>query len=78
MPRDRDRLRLVTASAEGHWFTCEQVRQLVDVQHFGEAKTMTAVLLYPKIVDPDDFQKTVVAAYQFEEDKREVLGALGL
>eukprot|EP01087_Luapelamoeba_hula_P017502 TRINITY_DN5523_c0_g1_i1.p2 TRINITY_DN5523_c0_g1~~TRINITY_DN5523_c0_g1_i1.p2 ORF type:complete len:100 (-),score=28.28 TRINITY_DN5523_c0_g1_i1:53-352(-) len=78
MNRDRDRVRLVTASAEGHWFTCAQVKELVEVQHFGEAKTMTAVLLYPKVIDPDNFEATVISAYQFEEDKKEVKAAIGL
>jgi len=78
MARDKDRLRIVTAAAESHWFTCDQVRQLVEVQHFGEAKTMTGVLCYPKLIDPDVGESEVVGAYQFEEDKKEVRAAIGL
>lgn len=56
----------------------EQVKELVEVQHFGEAKTMTAVLCYPKLVDPDNFEAVVVSAYPYAEDKTEVRSALGL
>ncbi|KAL6071667.1 hypothetical protein QOT17_006099 [Balamuthia mandrillaris] len=78
MPRDKDRLRLVTAAAESHRFTCEQVKELVEMQHFGEAKTMTAVLTYPNLVDPENFEEVVLQAYQFAEDKEQVRSALGL
>lgn len=52
--------------------------ELVEVQHYGEAKTMTAVLSYPKLTDPDNFDSVVVAAYPYAEDKAEVRSALGL
>jgi hypothetical protein len=55
-----------------------QVAELVEVQHFGEAKTMTGVLCHPKLVDPDNFESVVVAAYPYDEDKTEVRSALGL
>eukprot|EP00005_Dracoamoeba_jomungandri_P006021 CAMPEP_0174262400 /NCGR_PEP_ID=MMETSP0439-20130205/12952_1 /TAXON_ID=0 /ORGANISM="Stereomyxa ramosa, Strain Chinc5" /LENGTH=89 /DNA_ID=CAMNT_0015347099 /DNA_START=8 /DNA_END=273 /DNA_ORIENTATION=- len=66
---DRDRLRLVTAAAEGHKFTCAQVQQLVEAQHFGDAQTQTSVLCYPNIVDPENFESVVLAAYPYDEDR---------
>jgi len=50
---------------------------LVSVQRFGDAKTQTAILVYPKLTDPQNFE-TVMKEYQFEEDKREIRDALGL
>jgi len=78
MPKDKDRIRLVTAAADSFKFNCAQVKQLVDVQHFGEAKNQTAILLHPKIVDPENFDKVVLAQYKFDEDKNEIRTALGL
>ncbi len=109
MPRDRDRIRLITAATESHRFSCvrrrsgiqlfffwkegeklcwpirlclfcakAQVSELVAVQHFGDAKTMTAVLCHPRLVDPENFERVVLAAYPFAEDKEEVKKALKL
>eukprot|EP00211_Chloroparvula_japonica_P009768 CAMPEP_0119125116 /NCGR_PEP_ID=MMETSP1310-20130426/4497_1 /TAXON_ID=464262 /ORGANISM="Genus nov. species nov., Strain RCC2339" /LENGTH=147 /DNA_ID=CAMNT_0007115147 /DNA_START=35 /DNA_END=478 /DNA_ORIENTATION=- len=77
MLTDNDRIRLVSAAAESHWYRCEDVKGLVDQQHYGKAKTSTAVLLYPRIVDKENFND-VLESYQFEEDKQEIRTSLGL
>jgi hypothetical protein len=48
---------------------------LVDVQRFGDAKTQTAILIHPKLTDPQNFD-SILKQYQFEEDKREIRGKL--
>jgi len=78
MPKDKDRIRLVTAAADGFKFNCAQVKTLVDIQHFGDAKNQTAILLHPKIVDQENFENVVLSQYKFDEDKKEIRTAVGL
>jgi len=53
------------------------LKQLVDVQRFGQAKNQTSILLYPKLTDPLNFDK-ILSQYTYEEDKQEIREALGL
>eukprot|EP00013_Stygamoeba_regulata_P020996 CAMPEP_0177653154 /NCGR_PEP_ID=MMETSP0447-20121125/13562_1 /TAXON_ID=0 /ORGANISM="Stygamoeba regulata, Strain BSH-02190019" /LENGTH=97 /DNA_ID=CAMNT_0019156547 /DNA_START=146 /DNA_END=439 /DNA_ORIENTATION=- len=74
---DKDRIRLIEAAADGHWFTTYDVIELVNVQHYGPSKTQTAILLYPKTTDPESYDY-VIECYKFEEDRKEIKEALGL
>lgn len=76
--RDRDRIRIVTAAADGHSFTTAQIVDLVETQHYGDAKNQTAILLYSKCTDQEKFVDTVLPCFNFEEDKQEIRDALGL
>ena len=55
-----------------------QVKTLVDVQRYGEAKNQTGIILYPKVTDQTNFATVVLACYKFEEDIKEIKDALGL
>lgn len=39
--RDKDRVRLVVAAAENFRVSCDQLKELVEMLHFGEAKNQT-------------------------------------
>jgi len=78
MQKDKDRIRLITAAADSFHFTCAQVKQLVDVQHYGDAKNQTAIILYPKITDHENFELTVLSCFKFQEDISEIRVALDL
>jgi len=54
------------------------VKQLVDVQHYGDAKNQTAIILYPKITDHENFELTVLSCFKFQEDISEIRVALDL
>eukprot|EP01099_Mayorella_cantabrigiensis_P003138 TRINITY_DN2437_c0_g9_i1.p1 TRINITY_DN2437_c0_g9~~TRINITY_DN2437_c0_g9_i1.p1 ORF type:complete len:116 (-),score=37.05 TRINITY_DN2437_c0_g9_i1:463-759(-) len=79
MPTDKDRLRLMnrTASA-GFRYTCENVKELIEVQHFGEATLATAIKLYPSTVDQQNYLTVVIPAFKFPEHQAEVKAKLGL
>mmetsp|Transcript_114864 Transcript_114864/g.161370 ORF Transcript_114864/g.161370 Transcript_114864/m.161370 type:complete len:98 (-) Transcript_114864:34-327(-) len=77
MPHDKDRLRLVCTAADSFRFTCDQLKELVEVQHYGEALRTTAINIYPKLEDPDNFDM-VLQCYKYEEDREEIREALGL
>ena len=47
------------------------------MQHYGDAQRMTAINLYPKVLDPENFEQ-VIDCYKFQEDKDEIREALGL
>jgi hypothetical protein len=47
----------------------DQVKELTDVQHYGQAKNTTAINLYPKVIDQQNFDKVVISSFKFEEDK---------
>lgn len=48
------------------------------MQHFGEAKNQTAILLHPRLTDPENFQSTIMTLFKFEEDKKDIRDALGM
>jgi hypothetical protein len=78
MQRDKDRVRLVVAAAENFRFSTAQVLELVNMQHFGDARNQTAILTYPQLTDPEKFEAVVLASFKFEEDKTEIKDSLGL
>jgi hypothetical protein len=51
MQRDKDRVRLVVAAAENFRFNTAQVLELVNMQHFGDARNQTAILTHPQLTD---------------------------
>jgi len=69
MVRDTDRIRLVNAAGDSFYFSCDQLKQLIEVQHYGKAQVATGINLYPKLVDPENFEKLVLPCYKFDEDR---------
>jgi hypothetical protein len=78
MQRDKDRVRLVSVAAESFSFTTAQVLELVDAQTFGDARNQTAILTHPRLTDPENFEKVVLASFKFKEDQAEIKESLGL
>jgi len=78
MPKDKDRIRLITAAADSFQFTTAQMKQLIEVQHYGDAKNQTAILLHPKLLDPQNFEKLIIPCFKFQEDIQEIKTALNL
>ena len=75
---DKDRIRLVNAASDGFSFSCDQIKRIVDKVQYGDALTTTAINLYGKCTDPDNFEAIVFKALQFDEDKQTVKDAIGL
>lgn len=56
-------------------FTCGQTVRLVKQFSFGDGQTQAAIMLYPRLVDPQNFYQ-VLAAMTFESDRDRVRKAL--
>jgi hypothetical protein len=53
--------------------------ELIRVQRYGNARNKTAILIYPKLVDPQNFESQVLPEYQkYKEDYEEVKRGVGL
>lgn len=79
MHRDADRTRLINTAAQGgHRFNVDQLWQLITCQHFGDAKNHTAIMLYPKLVDPERFPECLDPRQYYPEDIQEIKTKLGL
>lgn len=72
-----DRLQLVQVAAAGNYFTSSQVTAVVHLMTFGSNRVDAAVLLYPRVVDQDDFYQ-VFAAFTFDSNKRKVRKQLNI
>lgn len=75
---DDNKLPLVKDAVKYHYFTCAQVATLVKTMTFSDGQVQTAVTLYPRVMDPANFQLDVLPAFTFESDKDKVRKALGL
>ncbi|EGG17500.1 C2 domain-containing protein [Cavenderia fasciculata] len=53
--QDKDRVRLIRTTANSFAFNSQQVKKMVQNQHYGEPKIQTAILLYPNVVDKANF-----------------------
>jgi hypothetical protein len=56
----------------------DQLKELVEMQHFGDAKNQTAILLHPRLTDAANFDKTIMSCFKFDEDKKDIRDALGM
>ncbi|MFT4977699.1 MAG: hypothetical protein ACI8S6_003606 [Myxococcota bacterium] len=66
-----DRLAVLRSASEGRRFTSTQVRRLMDQFTFSDDKIAAAVLLFPKVVDQQNWY-TVYSALTFGSDKAEL------
>ncbi|EFA78323.1 hypothetical protein PPL_08974 [Heterostelium album PN500] len=73
---DRDRLRLVKTIANSFSFTSENVKKLVQIQHYGEPKIQTAILMYPNVTDKQNYQ--IVIDQFYEEEKKMIKNQLNI
>ncbi len=58
-------------------FTVDQAVTLVGLFDFGDDKVSAAAMLYPRLVDPENFYQ-VYGAFDFDSDKEELRERLGL
>jgi hypothetical protein len=68
---------VLSASAAGNWFTTDQVIELLPLFAFSDDRVDAAVVLYPKVLDPENWFR-VYGAFDFDGDKDEVRSRLGL
>jgi hypothetical protein len=68
---------ILSASAAGNWFTIDQVVELLPLFAFSDDRVEAAVVLYPKVLDPENWFR-VYGAFDFDNDKDEVRSRLGL
>jgi hypothetical protein len=53
--------------------------EVIRVQRYGNARNKTAILLYPNLLDPQNFESQVLPEYmRYKEDLEEVKKGLGL
>ena len=52
-----DKMGLIRAAAASFFFTCDQVGVLVDALAFSQNKVDAAALLFPRVVDPENFDR---------------------
>merc|ERR1711879_159643 len=76
MRTDKDRLRLINVTAEQFQFTTEEIVEVVEHQHYGDAQRMTAINLFANCTDPENFQM-VIDCFKFAEDRDEIIEATG-
>ncbi|MDP6931838.1 MAG: DUF4476 domain-containing protein [Myxococcota bacterium] len=72
-----DKLRVVEQASTTRYFTVDQLLDLLPLFSFGDDKVEVTVLLYPRLVDPDDFHR-VYAAFSFDSEKEELQRRLNL
>jgi hypothetical protein len=73
---DDSRQRLLMDVARDRLFSTRQVRQVMDLFTFGDAKVNVAAALYPRVVDPQDFY-TLYDALTFSSEKEELRRRIG-
>lgn len=62
--------------SSGHFFTCEQIVQLMRTATFGEEQVKIGAMLYPRAVDPQNFMQ-LTSSLTFESDRQKLRRMLG-
>lgn len=70
------KLGVITEACRHNLFTVAQTVEIVSLMDFGDGKIEAAVLMYPRIVDPENFYQ-VYGAFDFDSDKDELRSRLG-
>jgi hypothetical protein len=73
---DDDKLEFLAEFGRNGYFTSAQVAQIVDLMTFSEGEEQAAILLYPRVVDPENWY-VVYDALTFTSSEDEVRRALG-
>jgi hypothetical protein len=66
-----DKLSVVRIAAKSHWFTMDQLIQLVGLFSFSEEKVESVRIVYPRVVDPENAHN-LMSAFTFSDDKQAV------
>ncbi|KAK5580346.1 hypothetical protein RB653_000362 [Dictyostelium firmibasis] len=74
--RDQDRFRLIKANSSSFIFSSEQVKRLVKVQHYGDSKIKTAIILYAHCPDKQNYQ--IVIDEFYDDEKKQIKKELGI
>lgn len=72
-----DQLEVIRLASRTSYFSCDQVRSLVRMMTFSDGQEDVAVLLYPRLVDPQRFH-TLSDAFKFSSSWRTVTERLNL
>jgi len=72
---DDNRMPILRQGSANARFTSDQARSLVTAFVASEARKRAAILLYPRVVDPNNFS-TVLDAIPFNADREDVLRAI--
>jgi hypothetical protein len=73
---DDGKYNVLKASVGQSYFTSDQAKSLVALFTFGDGQKKAAILLHPRLTDPQNFATTVLTAITFQNDRQEVLKAL--
>mmetsp|Transcript_32335 Transcript_32335/g.45092 ORF Transcript_32335/g.45092 Transcript_32335/m.45092 type:complete len:129 (+) Transcript_32335:154-540(+) len=68
--KDKDKLRRITAVCSAHLLNCDQILQLVKLTK--GCNCDVAVICYGSVSDKENFSKTVLSAFKWDEEKEEV------
>jgi hypothetical protein len=71
------RLALIQMVARDNYFTSAQTRAVVSSLHFSSSRVESAVLMYPRVVDQDNFYQ-IFSAFTFQMPKEEVRRRLAI
>jgi len=74
---DDGKLATLRTAAHGNHFTVSQAATLVGLLTFSDGKVDTAVELYPRVVDPENWYQ-IYGVFDFDSDKEELRERLGL
>jgi len=74
---DNDRVRLLQLAVPYHSFTCAQTKEILEATTFGDGQVQIGCLMYPNIVDKENFFD-VVAVLTFSSDKEKLMRGCGL
>eukprot|EP00467_Chlorarachnion_reptans_P003562 CAMPEP_0114511556 /NCGR_PEP_ID=MMETSP0109-20121206/14464_1 /TAXON_ID=29199 /ORGANISM="Chlorarachnion reptans, Strain CCCM449" /LENGTH=118 /DNA_ID=CAMNT_0001691099 /DNA_START=75 /DNA_END=431 /DNA_ORIENTATION=- len=67
--KDKDKLRRITAVCSSHLLSCDQALQLVKLTK--GCNIDVAVICYGSLTDKQNFAKTVISSFQWDEEKKE-------
>lgn len=63
-----DKIAVLRSASAGRWFTVDQVHAIMDHFAFGDDKVDAGAMLYPQVVDPQDWYR-IYAALPFSSDR---------
>ncbi len=69
---DKDKYQFMENFVAGRYFTCDQASQLVKHFSFDPDRIKGAVLLYPQVIDPENFHR-VLEPFTFDTSRKAVM-----
>lgn len=74
---DDGKLSVVGGAVKTRHFTCAQARQILQTFTFDQSRERAALLLYPRVTDPENFF-TILDVFTFEQSRNNVREQLKL